>query len=83
VNVRKNRGEVFSAINAALIATQMCGKHISAEVNQQLNSRGSGVFYGPLLNKQDLTRLQLQYKKLKLEGSQAYDRSKDYDTVVT
>jgi hypothetical protein len=33
-NVPNNRRSVFSAIRAARVATQRCGKHISAAMNQ-------------------------------------------------
>jgi hypothetical protein len=32
-NVRKNKRAVFSVVRAVRIATQRCGKHISAAVN--------------------------------------------------
>jgi hypothetical protein len=46
-NARNNKRAVFFVDRAALAATQQCGKHISAAVNQQATIEellGSGVF---------------------------------------
>jgi hypothetical protein len=34
-NVRNNRRAVFSVVSAALVAAQICGKHISVPINMQ------------------------------------------------
>jgi hypothetical protein len=34
-------------VSAALVATQMCGKHISAEVNQQATREETVFYVGP------------------------------------
>jgi hypothetical protein len=55
-NARNNRRAVFSAVGAALVATQRCGKHISATVNQHATPEEAA----PRLYNEDLKKLESQ-----------------------
>jgi hypothetical protein len=59
-NASKRRA-VFSAVRATSVATQRCGKHFSAAVNQHATIQGEVFSVGadPKLYKEDLTQLEL------------------------
>jgi hypothetical protein len=56
---RSNRRAVFSVVNAALVAKQRCGKHISTETNQHATIEEAVFCVGtaPRLYKEDLRQL--------------------------
>jgi hypothetical protein len=60
--VRSNRREVFSVVSVSLVATQRCGKHISAAVNQHATIEAAVFSLGatPILYNEDLTQLELE-----------------------
>jgi hypothetical protein len=53
-------------VRAALVATQRCGKHISAAVNQYATIEEALFFVGsaPLLYNEDIMRLQLELSRV-------------------
>jgi hypothetical protein len=58
---RNNRRTVFSVVRAALVATQRCGKHISAAVNQlaTIEEEMFSMEAAPRLYNEDLRQLEL------------------------
>jgi hypothetical protein len=58
-NARKNRTAVFSMVLAERVATQRCGKHISATVNQHTTTEEAAFCVGsaPRLYNEDLTQM--------------------------
>jgi hypothetical protein len=61
----KYRRAVFSVVSAAFIATQRCGKYISAAANQHATI-DEAVFYvvtAPRLHKEDLRQLELELRE--------------------
>jgi hypothetical protein len=58
-NAPNNRREVFSVVSAALFATKLCGKHISATVNQHATIEEAVFSVGaaPRLYNEDLRQL--------------------------
>jgi hypothetical protein len=63
-NARKNGRAVFSMVRAAFVATQLCGKHIPAAVNQHATIEEAVFSVGaaPRLYNEDLTQLELSSK---------------------
>jgi hypothetical protein len=58
---------------------QRCGKYICAAVNQHATIEETvfSVVAAPILYNMEPSQIELEYKRLKLDGGQAYDRSKD------
>jgi hypothetical protein len=60
-NERNNGGVEFSVVSASLVATQRCGKHMSATVNQHATIEEAVFFVGPLRGYiRDLRQLELE-----------------------
>jgi hypothetical protein len=57
---------VFSAVRAERVATQRCGKHIFAAVNQHaiIQEALFSVGAAPRLYKEDLTQLELELSRV-------------------
>jgi hypothetical protein len=53
----------FSVSNVALVATQLCSKHISAAVNQHATIDKTVFFVGPPYN-EDLMQLELELSRV-------------------
>jgi hypothetical protein len=62
---RNNRRAVFSAVSAALVATQQCCRHISAAVNQHaiLGEAMFSVGAAPRLYNEGLRELELELRE--------------------
>jgi hypothetical protein len=60
-----NRRAVFSVVSAALVATQLCGKHIFAAVNQHATVEEAVCSVGaaPRLYNEDRTQLELELRE--------------------
>jgi hypothetical protein len=64
-NANNNRRAVFSVVRAALVAKQLCGKHMSAAVNQHGTIK-KAVFSeeaAPRLYNEDLRQLELELRE--------------------
>jgi hypothetical protein len=56
---------VFSVVHAGRVATQRCGKHISAAVNQHatIKEAAFSLWSAPTLHNEDLTQLELELRE--------------------
>jgi hypothetical protein len=65
-NARNNRGAAFSVVRAARVTTQLCGKHISAAVNQHatIDEAVFSVGAAPRLYNENLTQLELEMSRV-------------------
>jgi hypothetical protein len=76
-NARNNRREVFSVVRAARVANRLCGKQISAALNQHATT-GEAVFTvgaAPRLYNEDLRQLELELSRVPdLEVASENDR---------